>query len=152
HPSPPPRSPRWPARNSDLTCRRGGRRRDRRPSAEIPGYDRCLARSTSTMPRIAWEEALQRLLDDVYTFAATGPRTHAGWQKDALAVMKRKVEDPRGWITLDWDKANDQQRAEDELCYPFVPLHEEELNGRLHPVTTETAVQIGRASCRERAE
>src|SRR5690606_29586877 len=53
-----------------------------------------------------------------------------------------KVEDPRGWITLDWDKANDQQRAEDELCYPFVPLHEEELNGRLHPVTTETAVRL----------
>ncbi|MCC5036043.1 hypothetical protein DMH02_023275 [Streptomyces sp. WAC 00631] len=44
-----------------------------------------------------------RLLDDVYSFAATGPRTRAGWQKDTLAVMNRDIGDPREWITLDWE-------------------------------------------------
>lgn len=94
------------------------------------------------MTRVAWEEAVRRLLDDVYTFAATGPRTRAGWQRDALAVMRRDAEDPRGWITLDWDRSNDARRAGSPLWYPFVPLSAEGLERRLYPVTSGTAVRL----------
>ncbi|MEU2384906.1 hypothetical protein ABZ606_09610 [Streptomyces sp. NPDC012461] len=94
------------------------------------------------MTRVVWEDAVVRLLDDVYTFAATGPKTSAGWQKDTLAVMNREVEDPRGWITLDWDRQNDQERTASRPSYPFIPLSEEELERRLRPVTAETAVRL----------
>lgn len=40
-----------------------------------------------TMTQVTWEDAVLRRLDDVYTFAATGPRTLAGWRRDALVVM-----------------------------------------------------------------
>ncbi|MBQ0988192.1 hypothetical protein KBZ10_27510 [Streptomyces sp. F63] len=83
-----------------------------------------------------------RLLDDVYSFAATGPRTPAGWQKDALAVMNREVGDPRGWITLDWDKERDGEPAKNSPSFPFVPLSDTELTRRLSPVTAETAARL----------
>ncbi len=93
------------------------------------------------MIQAPWENAALRLLEDVYTFAATGPRTPAGWQRDALAVMNREVDDPRGWITLDWDKENEEERIS-RPCFPFVPLSEEGLGSRLYPVTPETAVRL----------
>lgn len=93
------------------------------------------------MIQASWENAALRLLEDVYTFAATGPRTPAGWQRDALAVMNREVDDPRGWITLDWDKGNEEERV-NRPCFPFVPLSEDELGSRLHPVTAETAAGL----------
>ncbi|MGY1528444.1 hypothetical protein ACW69C_32570 [Streptomyces sp. MN3] len=93
------------------------------------------------MTRGAWEDAVVRLLDDVYVFAATGPRTTAGWQSDALAVMNREVDDPRGWVTLDWDKEN-EERTTGRTCHPFVPLSEEELKSRIYPVTAETAARL----------
>ncbi|WP_409468357.1 hypothetical protein [Streptomyces sp. HC307] len=95
-----------------------------------------------TMTQVPWENAVQRLLEDVYTFAATGPRTLAGWQRDALAVMNREVDDPRGWITLDWDKDNDEERTKSRPCFPFVPLSEAGLGSRLYPVTAETAARL----------
>lgn len=94
------------------------------------------------MTRIQWEDAVLRLLDDVYTFAMTGPRTRAGWQRDALAVMNREVDDPRGWITLDWDKDNDDERTKSRPCFPFVPLSEVGLESRLYPVTADTAARL----------
>ncbi|MFF5308580.1 hypothetical protein [Streptomyces massasporeus] len=94
------------------------------------------------MTRVTWEDAVLRLLDDVYTFAATGPRTLAGWPRDALAVMNREVGDPRGWITLDWDKQNDEVRTGRRPCYPFVSLSEEGLGGRLYSITAETAIRL----------
>ncbi|MEU7468613.1 hypothetical protein AB0A94_08655 [Streptomyces sp. NPDC044984] len=94
------------------------------------------------MTRTAWEAAVVRLLDDVYSFAATGPRTPAGWRKDALAVMNREVDDPRGWITLDWDEENDGEPEKNRPCHPFVPLSEAELGSRLYPVTAETATRL----------
>ncbi|MFJ1736638.1 hypothetical protein [Streptomyces sp. NPDC088254] len=94
------------------------------------------------MTQATWEDAVLRLLDDVYTFAATGPRTPAGWQRDALAVMNREVDDPRGWITLDWDKKRDEERTGSRSCYPFVSLSEEGLGSRLYPVTADTAVRL----------
>ncbi|MFI1952930.1 hypothetical protein ACH437_13940 [Streptomyces xinghaiensis] len=83
-----------------------------------------------------------RLLDDVYSFAATGPRTSAGWQKDALAVMNREVGDPRRWITLDWDKEKDGEPARSNPSFPFVPLSDAELTERLSAVTAETSARL----------
>ncbi|MEU3729814.1 hypothetical protein AB0E81_10465 [Streptomyces sp. NPDC033538] len=94
------------------------------------------------MTQVSWEDAVQRLLEDVYTFAATGPRTLAGWQRDALAVMNREVDDPRGWTTLDWDEYNDKERTASRPCYPFVSLSESELDSTLNPVTAETAARL----------
>lgn len=94
------------------------------------------------MTRAAWEDAVLRLLDDVYTFAATGPRTCAGWQKDALAVMNREVDDPRGWITMDWDRQNHREGIANRPGFPFVSLSEEGLDRRLRPVTAAAAVRL----------
>lgn len=94
------------------------------------------------MTQYLWEDAVLRLLEDVYTFAATGPRTEAGWQQDALAVMAREAGDPRGWITLDWDKDNDRERTASRPCYPFVPLTGAELDSRMYPVTVGTAARL----------
>lgn len=93
------------------------------------------------MNQAAWEAAVLRLLDDVYAFAATGPRTQADWQSDALAVMNRTVDDPRGWITLDWDGRNGELEL-NGLPFPFLPLSSELLAGRMHPVTIETAARL----------
>lgn len=93
------------------------------------------------MIQAPWENAALRLLEDVYTFAATGPRTSARWQLDALAVMNREVGDPRGWITLDWDKDNEEELT-NRPCFPFVPLSEEGLESRLYPVTAEAAARL----------
>jgi hypothetical protein len=93
------------------------------------------------MARGAWEDAVVRLLDDVYAFAATGPRTSAEWQSDALAVMNRELDDPRGWVTLDWDKEK-EERTTGRPCYPFVSLSQEELMSRLYSVTAGTAARL----------
>ncbi|WP_329221573.1 hypothetical protein OG352_31380 [Streptomyces sp. NBC_01485] len=95
-----------------------------------------------TVTQTAWEAAALRLLEDVYTLAATGPRSHSGWQNDVLAVMNREVGDPRGWSTLDWDEDNDEARAAGGPSYPFLPLSREALTERLHPITAETAVRL----------
>ncbi|MDX3315122.1 hypothetical protein ACWGH3_18800 [Streptomyces sp. NPDC054884] len=89
-----------------------------------------------------WETAVLRLLEDLYTFVATGPRTHSGWQSDVLAVMNREVGDPRAWNTLDWDEDRDEEEAADGPSYPFLPLSREVLTERLHLITSETAVQL----------
>ncbi|MGW0604673.1 hypothetical protein [Streptomyces sp. NPDC002640] len=95
-----------------------------------------------TLPQSQWEDVLLRLLDDVYTFAATGPRTPAAWHKDAVAVMNRQAEDPRGWLTLDWDKDNDEERTKNPPGFPFVPLSAARLQKGLYPVTVGTAVRL----------
>ncbi|MDX3803143.1 hypothetical protein [Streptomyces sp. AK04-3B] len=89
-----------------------------------------------------WEAAALRLLEDVYTFVASGPRTRSEWQNDVLAVMNREVEDPRGWSTVDWDEDNDVERAADRPSYPFLQLSREALTERLYPITSETAVRL----------
>ncbi|MFF8955528.1 hypothetical protein [Streptomyces sp. NPDC014894] len=85
-----------------------------------------------------WNAAALRLLDDAYVFAATGPRRHAEWAHDVLAVLHRSVRDPRGWIRLDWDRAN---TARDTVpAYPFDPPAASALPGRLHRLEPEAAV------------
>lgn len=89
----------------------------------------------------AWEAASLRLLEDVYAFAATGPRAHSDWRDDVLAVMNREVGDPRGWTTLDWDR-DKEERAATGPSFPFVPLSREALAEKLFLVAPDAAVQL----------
>ncbi|WP_236244118.1 hypothetical protein [Streptomyces sp. CC210A] len=95
----------------------------------------------NTLTRAAWEAAVVRLLDDVYVFAATGPRTDCSWQEDALAVMRREVQDPRGWAVLDGDE-DSEERIEHGPSYPFLPLPSDALATRLHPITPGCAEEL----------
>lgn len=91
--------------------------------------------------RTAWEEASLRLLDDVYAFAATGPRAHSDWRDDVLAVMNHEVDDPRGWNVLDWE-TDKEERATAGPSFPFRPPARELLEERLFPVTPATAERL----------
>ncbi|GAA5702268.1 hypothetical protein [Streptomyces avermitilis] len=85
-----------------------------------------------------WNAAALRLLDDAYTFVATGPRRHEDWAHDVLAVLHRSVRDPRGWVRLDWDRTN---TARDTVpAYPFDPPPASQFPDRLYPLKAEAAV------------
>ncbi|WP_431046948.1 hypothetical protein ACQUSR_32955 [Streptomyces sp. P1-3] len=88
--------------------------------------------------RCPWNAAALRLLDDTYTFAATGPRRHVNWAHDVHAVLHRSVPDPRGWVRLDWDRTNDARLT--VPAYPFDPPDASEFPGRLYPLEAEAAV------------
>lgn len=88
--------------------------------------------------RCPWNAAALRLLDDVYTFAATGPRRHGEWAHDVLAVLHRTVPDPRGWARLDWDRSNTARQW--VPAYPFDPPAASRFPDRLHPLEPEAAV------------
>jgi hypothetical protein len=88
--------------------------------------------------RCPWNASALRLLDDVYVFAATGPRRHDDWAHDVLAVMHRAVPDPRGWIRLDPDRGNSARHS--VPAYPFVPPPAGEFPGCLHPLERRAAV------------
>ncbi|MFF9398951.1 hypothetical protein [Streptomyces sp. NPDC014744] len=89
----------------------------------------------------AWDAALERLLDDVYTFAMTGPRRHDDWGRDVLAVMDRSVTDPRGWRTLEW-QIDKEGRENIRPSYPFLPLTTEQVHAWTYPVTAHAAAEL----------
>ncbi|MCC5477118.1 hypothetical protein [Streptomyces barringtoniae] len=91
--------------------------------------------------RTDWDAAATRLLEDVYAFAVTGPRTHPDWQNDALAVLNRTAYDPRGWLTLDPDKAAEAEKSHG-ASFPFLTLSRGSLAERLFPITPETAARL----------
>ncbi|MFE3859941.1 hypothetical protein ACFXPT_05850 [Streptomyces goshikiensis] len=88
-----------------------------------------------------WDVALVRLLDDVYTFAMTGPRLHDDWAQDVLAVMHRVVADPRGWRVMQW-QIGKEWRENGHPSYPFLPLTAEEVREWTHPVTAGAAGEL----------
>ncbi|KJS53280.1 hypothetical protein VM98_26310 [Streptomyces rubellomurinus subsp. indigoferus] len=88
--------------------------------------------------RCPWNAAAIRLLGDVYTFAATGPRRHVDWAHDVLAVLHREVPDPCGWVRLDWDRTNTARRT--VPAYPFDPPAASELSKHLCRLDARTAV------------
>ncbi|MFE7423972.1 hypothetical protein [Streptomyces sp. NPDC057545] len=88
--------------------------------------------------RCPWNAAALRLLDDTYTFAATGPRRHEDWAHDVHAVLHRSVPDPRGWVRLDWDRTNTARHT--VPAYPFDPPDASEFPDRLYPLEAEAAV------------
>ncbi|MGW3634878.1 hypothetical protein ACWD7F_32830 [Streptomyces sp. NPDC005122] len=91
--------------------------------------------------RTAWEEASLRLLDDVYAFAATGPRVHPDWRDDVLAVMNHEVDDPRGWNVIDWE-TDKEERTTARPSFPFHHPSRDILEERLFPVTPATAERL----------
>lgn len=88
--------------------------------------------------RSPWNAAALRLLDDTYSFVATGPRRHEDWAHDVHAVLHRTVVDPRGWVRLDRDRRNPARRR--VPAYPFDPPDPAEVPARLHPLEAEAAV------------
>ncbi|MFE5524257.1 hypothetical protein ACFQ9Q_42040 [Streptomyces virginiae] len=96
---------------------------------------------TPTIDVAAWEAALLRLLEDVYTLARSGPRLHEDWAEDVLAVMERSVADPRGWSGRD----SETFEVGREAGYPFFPfraLTAEDLRAGLRPITAGAAVEL----------
>ncbi|GAB7029179.1 hypothetical protein JCM4914_06400 [Streptomyces platensis subsp. malvinus] len=91
--------------------------------------------------RCPWNAAALRLLDDTYTFAATGPRRHEDWAHDVLAVLHRAVPDPRGWVRLDWDRTNVAARHA-VPAYPFDPPAAAEFPDRLYRLEADAAVGL----------
>ncbi|MFF8566817.1 hypothetical protein ACF06N_17855 [Streptomyces albidoflavus] len=89
-------------------------------------------------PEPGWNAALRRLLGDPYVFAATGPRRHEEWAYDVLAVLRREVADPRGWLGLDADRTGP---GRDQVpAYPFAPPPAEEFPAYLRPLERAAAV------------
>lgn len=66
-----------------------------------------------------WEAAALRLFEDEYAFIATGPRAHLDWRADVIAVMNREAEDPRDWISLDWDKEGVTSEPDRSSAFPL---------------------------------
>ncbi|MET8831066.1 hypothetical protein ABZX40_15565 [Streptomyces sp. NPDC004610] len=91
--------------------------------------------------KTAWESAAVRLLDDVYSLVATGPRRYPDWQSDVLAVLNREAEDPRGWRVLDWE-FNKEGRALGNASFPFRPLSRDTVAEHLWEITREDAAHI----------
>lgn len=88
--------------------------------------------------RCPWNAAALRLLDDTYTFAATGPRRHDDWAYDVHAVLHRSVADPLGWVRLDRDRTNAARHT--APAYPFDLPDAPEFPGRLYPLGAEAAI------------
>lgn len=95
----------------------------------------------NAIDNVVWDAALERLLDDVYTFAWTGPRRHDDWGRDVLNVMERSVTDPRGRQTLEWE-TDRQGRERVRASYPFVPLTAEQVRAWTYPVTASAAAEL----------
>ncbi|MFH7595579.1 hypothetical protein WDV06_10825 [Streptomyces racemochromogenes] len=88
--------------------------------------------------RSPWNAAALRLLEDPYVFLATGPRRHEDWAEDVLALMHRKVPDPRGWLRIDHDRTNEARHA--VPAYPFDPPPAAGFRDRLHELEPAGAV------------
>lgn len=88
--------------------------------------------------RCPWNAAALRLLNDTYTFAATGPRRHEDWAHDVLAVLHRSVPDSRGWVRLDWDRTNTARHT--VPAYPFDPPAASRFPELLYPLEAQAAV------------
>ncbi|MEU9165405.1 hypothetical protein AB0D29_34650 [Streptomyces sp. NPDC048424] len=88
-----------------------------------------------------WEAALLRLLEDVFTFARSGPRLHEDWAEDVRAVMERSVADPRGWYAQDSETFKEGWEA-GYPSYPFRAPTAEDLRAGLRPITAGAAVEL----------
>ncbi|MGW2278086.1 hypothetical protein [Streptomyces sp. NPDC001770] len=87
----------------------------------------------------SWEAAVHHLYEDAYPYDATGPRRHADWVLDVLALMAR-VPDPRGWAGLD-DAAQDPER-EASPTYPFVAHPPGYVAERLREIDRDSAENL----------
>ncbi|MEU9232251.1 hypothetical protein [Streptomyces subrutilus] len=95
---------------------------------------------TRSIEAAAWDAALLRLLEDVFTFARSGPRLHEDWAEDVLAVMERSV-DPRGWFAQDSETFQEGWEAGCP-AYPFRVTAAGDLRAGLRPITAGAAVEL----------
>jgi hypothetical protein len=56
--------------------------------------------------------------------------------------MRREVDDPRGWRTLDWDRESEERAAAGCAAFPFLPLSADALAQKLSPVDLESATRL----------
>ncbi|QFZ74649.1 hypothetical protein GFH48_16475 [Streptomyces fagopyri] len=70
-----------------------------------------------TLDAETWAEALS-MYERRYSYVLVGPREHQDWVRDAEAVMRREVTDPRSWRWLDADEG-EEERLE-HTFFPFV--------------------------------
>ncbi|MFI7354352.1 hypothetical protein ACIBTP_10445 [Streptomyces avidinii] len=96
---------------------------------------------TRSTEAATWDAALLRLLEDVYTFARSGPRLYEDWAEDVLAVMERSVADPRGRSALE-GQMDDAVREGGHPFHPFRALTAEDLRSGLRPITAGAAVEL----------
>ncbi|MFE9635046.1 hypothetical protein [Streptomyces sp. NPDC006463] len=96
---------------------------------------------TRSIEAAPWEAALLRLLEDVYTFARSGPRLHEDWAEDVLAVMERSVADPRGWSSRE-SQTFEEGREAGYPFYPFRATTAEDLRAGVRPITAGAAVEL----------
>ncbi|EFL25842.1 hypothetical protein SSOG_05556 [Streptomyces himastatinicus ATCC 53653] len=94
----------------------------------------------SPLERDSWNSAALRLFDDKYSLVITGPRKHPDWHQDVIAVLQREVEDPRGWISLDWEIEHDQ--TEHGPAFPFRSITTDYLAEHLHEITVTSASHL----------
>ncbi|WP_051807611.1 hypothetical protein [Streptomyces sp. NRRL F-2664] len=96
---------------------------------------------TQSTDAATWEAALLRLLEDVFVFARSGPRSHEDWAADVRAVMERSVADPRGWSALDPERFEEGREA-GFPSYPFRSTSAEDPRAGLRPITAGAAVEL----------
>lgn len=97
--------------------------------------------STRSVEAATWDAALLRLLEDVFTFARSGPRRREDWAEDVRAVMERSAADPRGWSARDPETFKEGREAGFPSC-PFRAVTAGELRAGLRPVTAGAAVEL----------
>ncbi|MGW0854236.1 hypothetical protein [Streptomyces sp. NPDC002690] len=93
----------------------------------------------TSVDRKSWETAVRHLFEDAYPYDATGPRRHADWVLDVLALMAR-VPDPRGWAGLDDEAQNPERQA--SPTYPFVAHPREYVAVRLYEIDRISAENL----------
>ncbi|MFE4533972.1 hypothetical protein ACFRKB_02745 [Streptomyces scopuliridis] len=65
------------------------------------------------------------------------------WRTDALAIMAQETQDPRGWVTLDWDSESDPAEAEQRpRSFPFTLSPESALGEGLHEISLDSAAPL----------
>jgi hypothetical protein len=101
-------------------------------------------------PQGPWEEAARDLFEDEYVLVRNGPRRHDDWHRDLVAVLGRAVQDPRGWLALDWDR-----NGIPGSFFPFVDDRFSALGSMMNeirpPSTTQLLVAMVNDTCDVRA-
>ncbi|MEU6885365.1 hypothetical protein ABZ918_09190 [Streptomyces viridosporus] len=90
--------------------------------------------------QMSWDAAVRHLYRDAYAYIATGPRRHADWTLDVLALMARAVPDPRGWARVD-DAEEASERVENPT-WPFAAHSREYVVSRLREIDRDSAENL----------
>ncbi|KNB50156.1 hypothetical protein [Streptomyces caatingaensis] len=89
-----------------------------------------------------WNAAVERLFGERCALVLTGPRGHADWLQDVLAVLAREVGDPRGWTQIDRDVKRSPERVADNRIFPFSENLFTHMSKFLFEIGRESAAQL----------